>query len=145
MLEEILGYLNNWFPVTGGIHTGVYMIQKGSLELPFLAEGQYFRVIGSIFNDGLYKYPAAELVDESFEGSVWALAVPPAVIALSEEIAEWREKYGDAANSPYASESFGGYSYTKATGSGSGSGSGGAGWQSAFRDRLNRFRRIGGI
>ena len=53
--------------------------------------------------------------DERFEGAVWALAVPPAVIALAGEITEWQEKNGEAVLSPYTSESFGGYSYTRAT------------------------------
>ena len=141
MLEEILGCINNWFLIPGGIHSGVYKIEKGSLALPFLADGQYFRVVGSVFNDGLYKYPA-ELTDESFDGSVWALAVPQAVVSLAEEISAWRDKYKDAVQSPYTSESFGGYSYTK---SAAGESSGAAGWQGVFRDRLNRFRRIGGI
>ena len=96
-------------------------------------------MLGSVFNDGLYQYPSEEMTDEMFTGAVWALAVPKAVIKLSEEIAVWNEKNGDPG--PYTSESFGGYSYSKATNS-----SGVAvGWQDIFKSRLNAWRRIGGI
>lgn len=139
MLEQVLQHLNNWFLVPDGIHTGKFTVQDGGITLPFLQTGQYFRVLGSVFNDGLYQYPSEEMTDEMFTGAVWALAVPKAVIKLSEEIAVWNEKNGDPG--PYTSESFGGYSYSKATNS-----SGVAvGWQDIFKSRLNPWRRIGGI
>ena len=87
-----------------------------------------------------------ELHDENFSGAVWAMAVPPTAIALSEEIEAWQAKYGSvdsAAMSPFNSESFGGYSYTKSTGGSYSSGSGGnPSWQSVFADKLNRWRKI---
>ena len=86
MLEEILEYLNNWFTVEKIF--GRFEIKGGSIELPFLANGQYFRVIGSVFNDGVYQYQPGgmNLTDERFNGAVWALAltyapVPPAAVA----------------------------------------------------------------
>jgi hypothetical protein len=84
-----------------------------------------------------------ELTDEVFEGAIWTMAVPPAVIELSERITEWEGKYGAAVVSPYSSESFGGYSYVKA-GAGSGSANSGSGptWQSTFASELNRWRKI---
>ena len=115
MLEQVLMHLNNWFLVPGGIHEDAYTIKDGSIALPFLQNGQYFRICGSVFNDGLHRYPAADLTDEAFEGTVWALAVPQAVASLADEIAAWETKNGAAAVGPYQSESFGGYSYTKAT------------------------------
>ena len=80
------------------------------------------------------------MINETFNGAVWALAIPKAVITLSEEITAWNEKNG--APGPYTSESiFGQYSYTKATNA-----SGAAvGWQDVFKSRLNAWRRIGGI
>lgn len=138
MLEEVLQHLNNWFLVPDGIHTGEFTVQDGGITLPFLQEGQYFRVVGSVFNDGLYQYPAKDMIDEIFDGTVWALAVPKAVIALTDEIKTWSSK-----NQPsgFTSESFAGYSYSKATNA-----SGMAvGWQDVFRSRLNAWRRIGGI
>ena len=139
MLEQVLMHLKNWFLVPGGIHEGTYTIEDGGIALPFLANGQYFRICGSVFNDGLHKYPASDLKAETFEGAVWALAVPQAVIELAAEIEEWQKKNGEASVSPYQSESFGGYSYSKATDSASG---GAVTWQSAFRSRLNAWRKL---
>jgi hypothetical protein len=139
MLETVLQNLNNWFLVPDGVHAGEFTVQGGLLTLPFLQTGQYFRVVGSVFNDGLHQYPVADLTDETFTGSVWALAVPKAVIELAEEIDAWQTKNGDPG--PFTSESFGGYSYSKATNA-----SGMAvGWQDVFKSRLNDWRRIRGI
>lgn len=139
MLETVLQNLNNWFLVPDGVHAGEFTVQGGQLTLPFLQTGQYFRVVGSVFNDGLHQYPVADLTDETFTGSVWALAVPKAVIELAEEIDAWQTKNGDPG--PFTSESFGGYSYSKSTNA-----SGMAvGWQDVFKSRLNDWRRIRGI
>ena len=139
MLEQVLMHLKNWFLVPGGIHEGTYTIEDGGITLPFLANGQYFRICGSVFNDGLHQYPASDLKAETFEGTVWALAVPQSVIDLASEIEAWKTKNGDASVSPYQSESFGGYSYSKATDSASG---GAVTWQSAFSSRLNAWRKL---
>ena len=139
MLEQVLMHLKNWFLVPGGIHEGTYTIEDGGITLPFLANGQYFRICGSVFNDGLHQYPASDLKAETFDGSVWALAVPQAVIDLASEIEAWQKKNGDASVSPYQSESFGGYSYSKATDSVSG---GAVTWQTAFRSRLDAWRKL---
>lgn len=140
MLEQVLQHINNWFLVPDGIHSGEFTVQDGRLTLPFLQTGQYFRIVGSVFNDGLHQYPEGGMINETFNGAVWALAIPKAVITLSEEITAWNEKNG--APGPYTSESiFGQYSYTKATNA-----SGAAvGWQDVFKSRLNAWRRIGGI
>lgn len=116
MLEQVLRYLNNWFLVPDGVHSGTFEIKNGSIALPFLSTGQYFRVMGSVFNDGLYCYPAEGLTDEAFDGTIWALAVPKSIVTLSQEMEQWSEKNGAASMGPYQSESFGGYSYTRATG-----------------------------
>lgn len=136
MLESVLNYLHNWFMVA--VYDGTYTIKDGSIELPFLQSGQYFRVVGSVLNDGVYLYQTDALKDEEFDGSIWALAVPPAVLKITEEITAWQSKNGDAG--PYTSESFGGYSYTKATNA-----SGAAvGWQDVFKAQLSPWRKLGG-
>ena len=141
MLEQVLRHLNNWFLVE--IHEGAFTVENGSIALPFLLTNQYFRICGSAFNDGLHQYPAVDLTDETFTGTVWALAVPKAVVALAEDIAAWQEKNGEAVASPYQSESFGGYSYTKrSAGNDSGTVNG---WQAAFRGRLNDWRKLKGV
>lgn len=96
--------------------------------------------MGSVFNDGLHQYGTemADLQDESFQGAVWALAVPKAVVSLAGEIAAWQEKYKDTVDSPYTRESFSGYSYSKSSGADGSSG----GWQTAFRARLNPYRKL---
>ena len=139
MLEQVLMNIRNWFPVKGGIHSGTFTIKDGGITLPFLADGQYFRICGSVFNDGLHRYPATDLVDEEFYGAIWALAIPPDVVDLADEIGAWQEKNGEASASPYQSESFGGYSYSKATDSVSG---GAVTWQSAFKKQLSAWRKI---
>ena len=139
MLTEICAELRNWFVVPDGVHIGTYTISGGSIApLDFLQEGQYFRIVGSVFNDGVYQYPATSLTDEVFEGAVWAMALPPSIIALAAEI----EKYNDSdagKPSPYSSESFGSYSYNKFT---DGNGGDGSRWQKVFASRLNKWRKL---
>lgn len=137
MLSQVLKYLKNYFVAENRL--GNYKIENGSISLPFLSEGQYFRIIGSIFNDGVYQYPARGLKDEEFGGAIWALAIPNEVITLTEDIEEWQKQYRANAESPYQSESFGGYSYTLKT---AGDGKSGISWSSAFADRLNQWRKI---
>ena len=138
MLEQVLMHLKNWFLVPGGIHEGTYTIEDGGITLPFLANGQYFRICGSVFNDGLHQYPASDLKAETFEGDVWALAVPQAVIELASEIEAWQTKNGEAASGIYQSESFGGYQYSKQTASDGGQ----LTVWSVFRKRLNQWRKL---
>lgn len=140
MLEEILAHIHNWF--ISDWEYDHYSIADGKIDLPFLTPNQYYRIIGSLFNDGVYKYGAeTELVDEEFDGEIWALAIPRSFLELAEEIEEWQAKNGTAAASPFVSESFGGYSYSKAS-SANGKNGGSASWITAFASRLNRWRKI---
>lgn len=137
MLEEVLRHLKNWFLRPDGIHWGCYTVADGKLELPFLTRGAYFRIVGSLRNDGVYIYPAQGLTDETFTGAVWALAVPRAVEQLAAEIGTWQEKHGEV--TACLSESFGGYSYQSAKNPVTGQP---AAWQDVFRSRLNMWRRV---
>jgi len=152
MLTELCSYLRNYFlrdysDPDAYIHHGTFEVADGQIQaLPFLLPGQYFRVIGSVFNDGVWQYQPGEeapaMTDETFEGSVWAMSVPPAVLSLAQDIESWETANADALNSPYQSESFGGYSYSKASGSGvGGSGSAAYGWQDQFAKQLAPYRR----
>lgn len=136
MLNEVCAEIRNYF--VKDIHEGKFKIVDGKIApIDFLQESQYFRIIGSVFNDGVYQYPASGLTDEIFCGAVWGMAVPPAVISLAEEIKVFNES--DAAKpSAYTSESFGGYSYSKATESNGAPIS----WKKVFASRLNKYRRI---
>lgn len=139
MLEAVLRHLKNWFRVPDGIHYGTFVVEGGSIALPFLSNGQYYRVVGSLFNDGLHKYgDEAQMTNETFRGAVWALAVPDAVVELAEEIEAWNKKNGEKSASPFQSESFENYSYTKATDKDGGA----VTWESAFRGRLNPWRKV---
>ena len=135
MLETVLMYLNNWFVV--GRYDDTYTIENGKLTLPFLVNGQYFRIVGSLFNDGVYQYPA-ELTDETFDGSVWAMAIPKALLSTVDEITAWTAKNGDSG--PYTSESFGGYSYSKATNSKGLA----VGWRDVFAAQLSSWKKPAG-
>lgn len=132
MIDEICASLHNYFAVD--IVPGEYTVNDGEITLPFLAAGQFFRVVGSIFCDGVYRCGDKLPADETFDGAVWAMAIPPALEAIAAEIEEWKAKNADVLASPYQSESFGGYSYTK--------GSDSASWQGVFAKRLNRWRKL---
>lgn len=132
MIDAICASLRNYFVVE--IVDGEYTVNDGEITLPFLAAGQFFRVVGSVFCDGVYRYGDALPADETFDGAIWAMAIPPTLEELAAEIEEWKQKNAEAINSPYQSESFGGYSYTK--------GSDSASWQGVFAQRLNRWRKL---
>lgn len=140
-LTELCQELRNWFDRGQKKVIGDFEIQDGVVSGIELQNGQYFRIMGSVFNDGVHQYGSDEgLVNESFRGAVWAMAVPPAVIALVSEIDEWITKNKAVLESPYTSESFAGYSYTKATSASSNSAV--LTWQDVFASKLNRWRKI---
>ena len=135
-LTNLCAELRNYFDPEKRF--GTFTISGGSISpSDFLQDGQYYRIVGSVFNDGVHRHPAHDLTDETFDGSVWAMAVPPAVVELLQKIQEFEAA---AANSPtaYTSESFGGYSYTKATDENGLP----VGWRSVFRSELNKWRKL---
>lgn len=150
MMTELCAFLKNYFLVDylhpdERIHYGSFAIEDGQIEpLSFLKQGQYFRIVGSDLNDGVWQYGISnDLTDETFEGAVWAMSIPPDVIALADEILAWCDQNASAVNSPYQSESFAGYSYTLKSGSSSASGgSDSFGWQTQFAARLAPYRRL---
>lgn len=146
MLTQVCRELNNWFYTV--IHTGQWTIENGQLDLSGivadgdLRDGQHFRIVGSIFNDGVYTYPVTEtLSDEVFNGGIWCMAVPKEVLDLVDAIEQWCNDYAKELNSPYQSESFGGYSYSLKTVNSS-SGGGSVTWQDHFKSQLNKWRKI---
>jgi len=136
MIGELLHEIRNYFDKSR--HFGTFQVVDGSPifdGIP-IQTGQYFRICGSVFNDGVYIYPCQDLMDEEWEGAVWLLAIPPEVVALSEEIDKWTEQHGTAG--PNTSESFAGYSYTKATAKDGGTYT----WKDEFASQLKRWRKI---
>ena len=165
MLTEICNYLKNWFNYKQPQYYGDFTIKNGTINVKTsvkkivfsedmgeiytkvksmdIKDGQYFRIIGSIFNDGVHTLDE-KLTDEDFEGSVWLMAIPVDVQNAATDIKSWQDKYGgvDSDNmSPFQSESFGGYSYSKG-GTSRNSASSVPTWQSIFADRLARYKKL---
>ena len=130
MIEMVCAHIHNYFKRR--VFQGSYTIENGALALDALKPGQYFRIIGSAFNDGVFLYPADGLTDETFTGEIWEMCPPRLFLDLVSRIEAWEAKYGD---SPYASEDvIGVYSYTRSDG--------GKGWAGAFAGELNPFRKL---
>lgn len=153
-LTEVCAEVNNYFlkdyiDVSKYIHSGTFTIEShGISDISFLKAGQYFRIVGSDLNDGVYQNTTAgmeSLTDETFTGAVWAMSPPPAFIKLADDIAAWRTANESATSknmSPFSSESVSGvYSYSKGAGSGADGGTA-VTWKSQFKSRLNAYRRV---
>lgn len=129
--------INNYFDIKRVFDT--FHIEDGALVegLPLL-DGQYYAIFDSVFNNGVHKQ-GDTLIDETFDGAIWLMAVPQDVIDLVNDITEWETANKAKINSPYTSESFGGYSYTKASGK-----NGTLSWQDIgdFSSRISRYRKI---
>ena len=144
MLTEICAYLKNYFIRNeDDIHTDRYKIVNGQLtNAPFLLDGQYYRVVGSVLNDGVHKKGDRTdiLQDEEFDGAVWSMCVPLDIVALASDIVARQATKGEVLSTPYQSESFGGYNYSKKTSANSSGGS--YSWRDQFASRLNPYRRL---
>lgn len=149
MLGEICAELKNYFTYEEDRHVDDWVISGGTIS-PYLdIPTDYIRVIGSRHNDGVHvrnKDGFFDLIDESFHGGIWVMSPPSDFLSLVTEISEWQTKYGgiDSYNmSPFQSESYSIYSYTKGSSNSSESGSPSSpSWQTQYADRLNRYRRI---
>lgn len=150
MLSEICAEIKNYFTWEQDKHIGDFSISGGQIAPSFDIPTDYIRIVGSHLNDGVHKRGenGFDLTDEGeFHGAVWVMSPPADFIALVGEIAAWQTKYSGVDSvvmSPFQSESFGGYSYSKASG-GSGSGAGSSSvpnWESVFASRLKIYRRI---
>ena len=115
---------------------GDFEITGGAIELSNVKDGQYYRIVGSALNDGIYRYPSYDLIDETFFGAVYPMCVPVSLLKLTEEIEAWQSANADKLASPYTSESFAGYTYSKATNADGTAYS----WQTAFAARLKPWR-----
>lgn len=145
MMDQICAHIHNYFTDPDDIRAGEYTISGGAIVLPFLVPGQYFRILKSALNDGVYQYPAEGLEDETFTGEIWPMKVPKAVREIAAEVEAWQAKYGAAMASPYQAENvIGVYSYTKQGGNTSVNGvaADAGGWQAAFKSRLNPWRKL---
>lgn len=143
---EVCSYLKNWFDRNQPKYFGNVSIINGALSETYdLKVGQYFRIVGSTLNDGVYQYPITTLTDETFNGAIWGMSLPKAFIALLNDIEAWKTKYASAdsaAMSPFNSESFGGYSYSKSSGAGDTNKDKSGTWQGVFGARLAPYRKM---
>lgn len=136
-LTEVCANIKNYF--LRDIYTGTFELVSGTAPLSDLLDGQYFRIVGSVLNNGVYQNTPEDLANirpEKFSGEIWSMSVPRDFEELCEDIAAWRQKneaVDSASMSPFNSESFNGYSYSKSVS---------ATWQTQFRSRLNTYRRI---
>jgi len=145
MLYEICEHLHNFFDVRDGEFTDrtadTFTISSGLISplSSSLIAGQYIRIVGSLLNDGIYLLPSnftiSTLVNETFTGAIFGLAIPRDLVALDAEITAYV-----AANpaTGYTSESFGGWSGSRATGASGAPLS----WKTVYGARLNRWRKV---
>lgn len=144
---EVCQYLKNWFDRNQEKYFGDITISNGALTTNYgLKPNQYFRIVGSSLNDGVYQYPTTVLTDETFNGAIWGMALPPAFVALLDDIEAWKAKYAAAdsvAMSPFTSESVPGvYSYSKNSGGNDTTTDKSGTWQGAFGARLASYRKM---
>lgn len=149
MLTEICAEIKNYFTFKDDKHFGDFAIVDGQITPSFDIPTDFIRIVGSHKNDGVHQRGenGFDLEDEGqFHGAIWVMSPPKSFLALAQEISDWQAKYGVIGNeamSPFNSESFGGYSYSKSGGNAAGGSlSGGASWQAAYGTRLNAYRRI---
>ena len=150
VLEQVLNHIHNWF-VYDEIGVSRCAVEGGSLPASVsIPEGAWYRIQGSLFNDGLHQHPADDLTDETFDGTVTVCAIPRVLLGIVDEITDYIDAMNesDAAvrGAKFQSESFGGYTYSlkgdSRANSASGGGSGLSGWQAAFRTDLNPWRKM---
>lgn len=144
---EVCQYLKNWFTKNQAQYFGQITIENGALSETYgLKVGQYFRIVGSADNDGVYQYPITTLTDETFDGAIWGMALPKPFIALLNDIEAWKAKYavvGSAAMSPFTSENISGvYGYSKSSGGNDTSKDKSGTWQGVFGARLAQWRKM---
>lgn len=151
MIGEICAEIKNYFTYDHDKHIGDWAISNGTISPVVDFPTDYIRIVGSRLNDGVHKvsdFVENPLQDEEFHGAIWIMSPPAAFLALVEEIEAWQDANGKAdstAMSPFQSESFGGYSYSKASGSWSNGLSSVPTWQSTYAKRLNIYRRINAL
>lgn len=145
MLTDLCDYLRNWF--CRAQFFGRFKIENGVIKLyndgdMGLLNGQYIRIVRSVFNDGIWQYGETidGLQDEVFDGAVWALAIPHVVVDLADRIAEWKKQYYSVSKSPYSSENISASSYGYVKGSVESVKS--MDWRIVFAEEIAPWRKI---
>lgn len=141
MLIDIMRHIKNFFSYSS--EDGTFKIENNILtginNKPLV--GQYFALVGSVLNDGVYKATDSLKMpegakDEVWEGTVYLLRIPREFLTLAEEIKAFNESPTGAASN-ITSASFGIQSMSFATDANGNK----SGWESTFAKRLNPYRR----
>ena len=147
MLSEVCAEIRNYFTYETDKKRGIFKIENGQIIPNVEFKTDYYAVFGSRKNNGVHKVTDTLADEGEFRGSVWIMSIPADFLALVAEIEDWQKKYGGVdseAQSPFNSESFGGYSYSKSAGAtlrSDGTMTTATGWQSTYAARLNKYRR----
>ena len=142
MVGAAMKWCNNYFEY-GYIDGSVSIDADGEIDADGIANGQWVAITGSTFHNGVWKVVNGrlesddEMPSETFVGRVWLLAPPSHFLRVCKMIDAFQAA-NDKAIGPYTSESFGAYSYTKATGSGGGL----LTWNEAFAGQLKPYRHM---
>lgn len=134
-VPELCEFTHNYFDRGDNAISGTFAFEPDTMP-EGVAKGQYFRVIGSVFNDGVHKAGDADLTTETFSGVVQPMRVPPAFVALALTITEYDKSI--PAGGKYSSQSFNGWSGTLATGEGGLPATG----IDRYRTEINRWRKL---
>lgn len=116
MIGEICQYIKNYFTYEHDRIIGDFSIVNGEIVPPLDIPTDYYAIFGSRKNNGVHKVDewTDDLVDEgTFHGAIWFMSPPREFLEKVDEIQAWVDDNKAALKSPFTSESFGGYSYTK--------------------------------
>lgn len=114
-ITRICAWLKNHFLYKK--YEGTFTLVSGIAPLDSLLDGQYFVIVNSVLNNGVFQNTAeslAKLRPETFTGRIWSMSVPvdfEELIADSNAFEEKVQELG-VADKGFSSESFGGYSYS---------------------------------
>ena len=148
ILLSLMRECRNFF--VDSYESGVFVLSNKKISLANEYKiGQYLLLTGSILNDGVYKITdisswvheleISEDIFEVWDGTIYALRIPPDFLQLAAEIQTFLESPGGAI-SPYISETvLNVHSWARATNKDTGAP---AGWQIMFADKLSPFRRM---
>jgi hypothetical protein len=117
-LTRICAKLKNHF--LRNKYEGEFTLVSGTAPLELL-DGQFFVIVNSNLNDGVFQNTAeslAKIQPETFTGRIWTMKVPVDFLELVEDIDMLNAKVEELGllDKGYASESFGGYTYSLQSG-----------------------------
>ena len=141
-IEAVMAECHNFFE--DGYADAEFTVTANGTLTPAVGvlDNQYVCIRGSTFHDGVWQMVSGKLTRsedddfpaESFTGRLWYLHPPGAFLDIVESITAFDQK---TPVTGLQSESFGGYTYTRASGS-----QGALRWQEAYSSMLMPYRRM---